>query len=712
MGDAASLRLETDLSYPQYDKMLFCLSMIPETSIRFEFEVDGKIYKHDEVFWGTGSRLEICIPAPKGHICAIYMIISTKYKFEQMLSLSWFGLQNSSLVKQLQTSIQKYDSSWTGLIKPLDNWEDIHFQVGLLFNETDLEKLREKRLYPGWSDHYRYLEEKATIYMNRHPEADLTAFLPTDDRRYIRESENDRTPYHFEALVLGFVGIINDDKQMMQHALRYLMSMLHTENWVQSAEQKLTGSTWSTRCFMEEMTTTSVVLLADWYAFALTDRAKDLVRQCIWDKGLAIIDRDMMKHDYMHRINQGAWFCRAGILGGLYLENAWPHMGRYVNAKFGTMNKILKRYIMRDGGVDEGIGYFCMTAQAVIPALVAYARSRGKSTHRIINRYFKKADNYLSTLSSFEPGKGSVDGDCRTENFCGDIVPVLAGLFPGSICNDILHQCIQNRSIYNVTGSLINSGGLIGFVYGPDKIKVSKPIVSTFNIMPKSGFAVSARKSGTHSLRILFSGSKPNPSSHAHYDKGAFTVEADGTDVFVDRGMLQYDDPRALLAKCSRMHNVITPYLPNGSYPDQNLPEKRVCPKGSGNEQQVELTLDLAEVWKEYMSSYQRHIISDSVEKIIITDHGTLKKRGRVAFHLHSGVKFDLDAYKAVGTVNSMTFEVTAKWADEILHFEDSLSFDGRALHHLVFHSKELETFSIETTISVKRDSQPTIQMI
>lgn len=677
--------------------------MRPETSVRFEFEVDGKMYRHEKMFRGTGARQEIAVPTPRGHICAISMIISTTYGFEQMLSLSWFGLQNSSLTKQLQNSVQKYDQDWSGLIKPFDSWKDVHFQIGIVFSESDLKKLKEKRKYPVWSDHYRFLEERAKEYMVRHPETDLNAFLPTDDRRYIRENENGKTPYHFEALVLGFVGLINEDKRMMQHALRYLMCMVHTENWVQSSEQKLSGSTWNIRCFMEEMTTTSVVLLADWYAFALTERAKDLIRQCIWDKGLATIDRDMMKHDYLYQINQGAWFCRAGILGGLYLEKAWPHMGKYTDAKYCTMDKILKRYIMRDGGVDEGIGYFCMTTHAVIPALIGYARCRGKNIPKVLSRYFKTTDTYLSTLSGLDPGKGSVDADCRTDKFCGDFIPVMAGFFPGSICSDILAQCIKNRSIYNVTGSLLNSGGLIGFVYGPDKIKDSRSIVSTFNIMPQSGFAVSTLRSGTSALRILFSGSKAKPSSHAHYDKGAFTIEVNGADIFVDRGMLQYDDPSALLAKCSRMHNVITPYLANGCYPDQNRPTKKICPKGNGNEQYIDLSLDLGEVWKEYMNSYKREIRAESLREIIIIDHGALKKRGKVAFHLHSGIKFSQDIpTKSAGTANGMTFEISTKWADEVLHREDSLSFDGKTIHHLVYHSKELETFSLETRISIK----------
>jgi hypothetical protein len=410
-----------------------------------------------------------------------------------------------------------------------------------------------------------------------------------------------------------------------------------------------------------------------------------------------------MKFDYLHQINQGAWFCRAGILGGLYLETAWPHMGRFVDERLATMGKILTNYVMRDGGADEGIGYYCMTAHAVIPALIAYARCRGKSVERLIGRHFGNADTYIATLSGLRPGKAAVDCDCRTGDYCGDIVPVMAGLFPDSICNHILSPCIETRHLYNVSGSLTSSGGIIGFVYGPDVVKEARPVVPTFNIMTHSGYAVSARTAGAAALRILLTGSKANPSGHAHLDKGAFVLELDAGELFVDRGMLPYDDPNALLVKTSRMHNVLTPCLPDGSYPDQSRPERAMIPRGSGDLTSCTLTIDLAPVWREHMSAYSRGIASRSLNEVVVSDRGALNEPGKVAFHLHSAAALEVQGTRVTGAVGDATFEVAAAWASEVVVSEDDLSFDGRKIRHLVLHSDELERFFLDTRITFDR---------
>ena len=51
------------------------------------------------------------------------------------------------------------------------------------------------------------------------------------------------------------------------------------------------------RCFNEEQATTAAALLLDWYDFALTPRARMLAQQVLWDKGVSVIERDMMKWD-------------------------------------------------------------------------------------------------------------------------------------------------------------------------------------------------------------------------------------------------------------------------------------------------------------------------------------------------------------------------------------------------------------------------------
>jgi hypothetical protein len=215
--------------------------------------------------------------------------------------------------------------------------------------------------------------------------------------------------------------------------------------------------------------------------------------------------------------------------------------------------------------------------------------------------------------------------------------------------------------------------------------------------MPNSGYAASFRKKKDFTVRIQLKGSKAFPSSHSHLDKGAFVVAICNNGVAIDRGMLPYDDPRALLMKRSHMHNVITPSLPDGSYPDQDSPTRKIIPKGRGDNQGVNLKIDLANVWSSYMYKYYRKIESNDLNEFIIIDHGELIRHGRVAFHLHSTAHFELHSKSITGFINNIKFEIIAEWADKIIQKVDLMSFDKKPVSHLVLQSREIDKFALKT---------------
>ncbi len=697
---AASFSLKTDIDVAHYDNLIVCITMPPEVSVSFESEIDHVWRPIGSEVKGTGIRLEIILPIEGNKISGIKLIFKAHSPHFLIIHLSWFGLQKSALAIEILESRLRYDPIWTGLVKPVSEWGEVYFEKGLLFDESDLEKLRTKRSLPGWDEHYLFLEARAAEYLSRCPEDDLSDYLPINDLRYIRERESGKTPYYFEALLLGFVGLVNQDQGMMTHALRYLMCMLHTRHWTQSAESRLRGSTWDQRCFYEEMTTTSVSLLADWYSFALTDRAKDLIRQSIWDKGLAIIERDMMKFDYVYHMNQGAVFCRARILGGLLLEGSWPHIGNYVERAFSAMSETLENYFEKDGGVHEGIGYFCQTLQAVILASIVYCRRRGKNLKRFLKKHFSKCENYVSTMSGCIPGTALAYSDCRTEYFCGDVIPIMAGIFPGSIYEKILASCIKSKSIFFVTGTLSKSGGIAGLIYGPDKVIQSERIVPTFSILKKTGCLTSFRESNGHSTRVHLCGSRANP-SHTHFDKGSLILEMDDIQILIDRGMIEYWYSDTDLMMRSSMHNVITPLLKDGTYPDQDVPSKPVIPFGRGNKRRLKAGIDLQNVWQKYMNRCTRKVESESPHEIMIIDEGELKKLGKVAFHLHSTIPFkiELGNKKARLRTERLDLEIFAEWAEEMLHRPDSVNLNHETVYHLILHSHTCKDFKLKTMI-------------
>ncbi len=698
--DAVSMNLKTDVETHNYNKLILCLTLPKESSARVTIRQNNTWITIKKKYPGTGKRMEIVLPIDDGILNDIRLHFIPDTKRHQRIELSWFGLQNSQLTQRMRSHRLTYSTDWPGLIKPVSNWESVKFEIGLLFDQSELTNLRLKKKLPGWDIHFQLLEKKAEKYLQRHPENDLADYLPFNDSRYLRTTELDQTPYYFEALILGFVGLVNRNQKMILHALRYLMCMLHTEHWTQSAESRLVGSTWDQRCFLEEMTVSSVTILADWFSFALTDQAKSLVRQSIWDKGLSIIERDLMKYEYLYRINQGAVFCRARILGGLYLEAGWPRVGKYVDRSFSDMISCLRNYIEKDGGTHEGVGYFCQTLQATLPATIAYARNRKLSLKKIIAKNFRQCEKYVAAMSGSIPGTAMVEGDCRTDYFNGDAIPILANFFPGGACEKILGACLETGNVFAVTGTLTDSGGITGFVYGPEKIEPPECVAPTFSIMGKSGHLASFRRQDAHSARLHLIGSKPFP-SHSHFDKGAIILEVDTVPVLIDRGMVNYYYSEATELKRSAMHNIITPVLGDGTYPDQEHPVTPIIPTGRGNKKSLETSIDLSRVWNTYMLNCTRSVSSPAINEYMIVDECELRIKGAIAFHLHSTFPFKITDKKIILKKNdSILLTIETIWADSLTSHQESINLKHEPIFHLIIKSPFSKRFKLKTRIS------------
>lgn len=693
-----TLSLKCGIELNSFDKLLICLSMDERIAVNVGINQNNKWVKNNANFHGANGRQEIKIQLEKGTLDEIKLYFSSNVDFHRTVRVSWFGLQDSVMVNQLHGKKIVYNSDWPGLIKPSEEWGDVKFDIGLFFDENDIEILRKKRTCYGWDKNYKLLQEKANEYMSRHPEIDVGDYLPFNDTRYLREREFGKTPYYFEALVLAFVGLLDNDKSKINHSLRYLMCMIHTRYWTQSAESRLPGSSWDQRCFLEEMTTSSVSILADWLSFALTDRAKELIRQNIWDKGLSVIERDLMKYDYLYLINQGAVFCRARILGGLYLKKRWPRVNNLVERSFEDMMKCIKNYIEKDGATHEGPGYFCQFSQAVLHAIIAYSRYKKKDPGRLIKKIFANCDRYVEIMSGSSPCTMIPEGDCRTNFFGGDAIPILAKYFPGRAYGNILESCISTGNLFALTGTLSNSGGIIGFIYGPDNINKSQCVAPTFIKANKIGHLSSFRKNNNRSLLIHLTGSVPRP-SHSHFDKGSIVVEFDGIPTFIDPGMIEYYFAGASELKRSYMHNVITPVSDNGVYLDQVFPQKAIIACGKGDEKSFYAKIDISNVWRKKMSRCFRSVRSDDVNFIEINDEGVFLEESALSFHLHSPFKFEIYDNKITINNGKSCFFIEATWAEEFFCRTEYIGLKHNSINSLEIRGVKSKYFNIKTSI-------------
>jgi hypothetical protein len=698
--DAAVYTLRVDIPLAGFDTLLLCLAMPAAAAARVQLRIDGAWCPDTPPVAGTAARMEHAVPLPVGNrLQVVRLWFSSRDSGDHAANLSWIGLANAALQATVLGGRRRYDESWPGLIAPEEKWGEPCFARGLLFSAEDLPALRAKWRLPAWRDHAGRMEAMAESYLRRIPEADVHDFLPTNDVRYIRAREMGSTMYCWEAVAVGFVGLMRADHAMIRHALRSLLCMLHTPSWACSAENRLPGSTWDMRCFHEAMAAVAVSLLADWFAYALTPRARDLTLQSLWDKGLAVVERDMMKHAYLYSCNQGPWFAGARLLGGLMLEKAWPCVGDYADRAYADMLRALDGYVQADGGLDEGIGYYGQTMQAASAGVGDGRGHRGLDPAAFLRQRVLPSDAYVATMSGILPGTAIPEGDCRIELFCGDVIPVMAGFFPDSANAKILSPCLAAGSVIEVSGGLTGSGGILGFIFGPRDIQPPQSIVPCFSVLPASGFLSSYRTEPPgRSMRLHVTGSKARP-SHSHLDKSGFVLEIDGRMLLVDRGMLSYSHPEANLLKRSCMHNCLTPVLPDGGYADQLLPSAPILPRGTGDSGSLRAEVDATPAWQGLLSRYARRFESDSIRELVVVDTGELAAPGRIAVHLHSPFPFEVRGKRAVLAVGAFELQVEAPWAKSMHAGIDSVDLKNRPISHLVLLSPEATRFSFTTTI-------------
>ena len=200
------------------------------------------------------------------------------------------------------------------------------------------------------------------------------------------------------------------------------------------------------------------------------------------------------------------WFCRARILAGLILEKAWPHVGNYVDRAAESMRQDMDRYILEDGGVDEGVGYFGMTWHTVMPAALAYARAREIDIHAWLPPQTARCQDFIATMSGSKPGTLLLDGDNTSEVFRGDAAAMLAGVYPGSVYHKVLAEALKEKE-FSYFEQYMNTG-MFGFIFGPDEVGPSVCVVPEFSLLSRTGHATSRRFGKNHALRLHVAGCK------------------------------------------------------------------------------------------------------------------------------------------------------------------------------------------------------------
>lgn len=702
---AGILEIRQSLPRRPYDRIICCLTVPSGVTVEVQLlNGQGTWTLAGEPWTGDNQRQEVNVPLPAEEQHGIRLVFGATEPGPKSIGLAWLGVQNSTLCAEIQKQRCRLDPAWDGWIRPPDEWKLDEPHCGLLFAGGHWEELRSKRKLSAWKPTWELLRERATNALKYTPEEAVTDFLPWQDERYLRARERGRPALYLDGPVLALVGIVERDLTMVRHAVRCLLAIIHARSWACSEECRLPGSSWDIRCFLEEMYSTAAALMFDWLASTLTDRARELFATKLWDNGMAVIERDLAKFEQVHHINQGPWFGRGRVLGGLLLETLWPRMGKYADRACDDLRQDLSSYILPDGGVDEGPMYLALTLEVTLVPIIAYARRRNLSAKELLPEAIGKVGNYFGALACGRPGRFVPDGDCANDEIVADSIAVLAGLYPDGRFNDLFAVSLPKKRPFSYIQHY-GGTGLFAFILGPREVPPSHRLGFGSRVLEHTGIASGRIQANGTSLRWQLNGSKANP-HHAHRDKGALLIELDDEPLFVDRGVVRYEDPRVMAMKRADMHNVLVPTKDGVNALDQLVPTQAMIPIVSPDAHTTRVLIDLQAIWADSFRAYRRSFEAKDPSEWSVTDKGELLAVGRVTFHLHSPHPFVQSKGRVFATTGSQRVEIFAPWATHVLHTVDLIDCNYQPIHHLQIWSGHATRFDLVTTFRrVARES-------
>ena len=304
------------------------------------------------------------------------------------------------------------------------------------------------------------------------------------------------------------------------------------------------------------------------------------------------------------------------------------------------------------------------------------------------------------TGASDETGLPDESDSELTARFERDAIPLLAAIFPASAFARVAAACLMQKRPRGYYDQYFFEG-VFAFIFGPERLAAPETIVPTFAVLPQTGHLTSYRRGeGGRSVRLHVVGAKAK-ASHTHFDKGAVLLEIDGESVLIDRGQVRYDDLRSYTLKRSELHNVVTPVLAGGVYPQQAGVEEAVIPRGEGDERQLRAEIELGHVWRGVMKRYRRTLTAEDLASFTVRDEGELMNAGALSFHLQTRTPWKIAGHEARLAFASGELVLRAPWSDEIVQREDSIDFRLEPVWHLECRVREARAFGWETQFAI-----------
>lgn len=548
------------LDITEYDRFLFRGTLSKMVKFRIVCCIDGE---EREVLYslGIGNMKEYSGAISGSCITKIRLEFENMDSSEGVAEMVWLGLAHSGRLKTMLTRKSPYTPDWPGCFAEKAEFKP---QLSLFFGEEDLEKIRGQVSHGAFKDALDKMRESAKKTMRELVPEDLICdYVRWSLFRREREMEMPSLIRENAMQNMAFVGLIDQNEEMMRFACRMALSVCHCRYFQDGLMSSFPGVSWHRRSFSENEICNAVVKTLDWAGGVLTWHAKDLMFDALMMKGLPRLDGDIKTVDDIWFTNQGLVFIGGLILTLLALSKQYPRYSSRVEEEERDFLKMWENYVQTDGGALEGGSYWNFTIGSVIDTLLLLSRYHGKSLEEYTPESIRRSGKYMEALlSEVTRPNGYIP---YNDAHLGLDVSVLGIHLLAAIGGGKLWEYKSNQ--LNEEGAV--GGSLIQNLLLLRQYDVAEePERETLINLPVSGVTTLRRKDEKLGNTALFAFSGRSFPGHTHQDKGSFLLEAGGKCLLADRGTCSYQRPEHLAMIRSEMHNMITPFQ-NGEHKNQ-----------------------------------------------------------------------------------------------------------------------------------------------
>lgn len=656
---------------------------------------------------GTGSSDEYT-----AHICANLLtdLTLTIYCEQSAVqgTLCWFGVANSKRLSQMLERKNQYDKSWPGYFEA-ETPQQAKPDIGILFDGAELAELRKKLKLAPFCEGYQLKKQQAISSMQIMPEEYIGRYLPYFDRRWNRSRDKawvddltkNASGMHTVIENLAFVGLIENDIEMMRMACRHAISVAHCEYWFESPMGNLPGATWHHRSFTENNFCRSVSLVLDWCGQLLTPFAKQVLYDALALKGLPRLESDFKRVEYIRYMNQGIVFSEGRIYALLALLPRYSRYESNIAEAEADLISMVNNYVQEDGGTLEGPGYWMFTFGEVVGAFYALARYHKKPfTH--YSKLFEKTGDFALSMLSMEDDNtvllATNDAHPKTHMSCA-IASSLYQFTKKAEWKNLYERLLSKNLVDNNTFSLIVSP------MGKGGYEEEKGIERIFPFTGQAG----AVRSGSDVTTHIHLCSGPTYATHFHEDKGSLILEADGKVLCPDCGSANYFESELFYLSFPQSHSLLNPVMPGGILARQGRFEQggKLC-KTEISGEYLEFISDDTNAWSGgAYRSVQRKVISPFAELIILEDKFELDTAEHVEFLLNSFAEWRLQDNCACADFGGLTLRVQPlNWAWEAPEIRPMQDGEHRSVWQLRAPYRELRKGNLFTALCVEKQNK------